>query len=110
VPWHAHRAPVVEVGAALGMTAGVAGKITLDVVLLAQTEVSEVTEGAGWVGLSMVTWSLLLLAMGSGWCGMSGGAAWPAADARVWAGQPVRRPAGRCLARRWTAVELSTVE
>lgn len=46
VPWHTHRAPLVEVGAALGIAAGVAGKTTLDVVLMAQTEVAEVAEGA----------------------------------------------------------------
>jgi 3-carboxy-cis,cis-muconate cycloisomerase len=46
VPWHTHRAPLVQVGAALGIAAGLAGKTTLDVVLMAQTEVGEVAEGA----------------------------------------------------------------
>jgi len=45
LPWHAARARVVEVAAALGVAAGVAGKVALDVVLLAQTEVGEVSEG-----------------------------------------------------------------
>ena len=45
VPWHAHRAPVVELGAALDAAAGAAGKIGLDVVLLAQDEVGEVRAG-----------------------------------------------------------------
>ena len=45
--WHTIRTPVARVGAALDLTAGVAAKIALDVVLLAQTEVGEVREGAG---------------------------------------------------------------
>jgi len=44
LPWHAARARVVEVATALGVAAGVAGKVALDVVLLAQTEVGEVSE------------------------------------------------------------------
>jgi len=44
LPWHTARARVVEVAAALGVAAGVAGKVALDVVLLAQTEVGEVSE------------------------------------------------------------------
>src|SRR5207244_10805378 len=46
VPWHTARARVVELAMALGIAAGVAGKVALDVVLLAQTEVAEVTERA----------------------------------------------------------------
>ena len=46
LPWHTARARVVEIGAVLGIAAGVAGKVALDVVLLAQTEVGEVSEGA----------------------------------------------------------------
>ena len=46
VPWHTARARVVELATALGIAAGVAGKVALDVVLLAQTEVAEVTERA----------------------------------------------------------------
>jgi 3-carboxy-cis,cis-muconate cycloisomerase len=45
LPWHTARARVAEVAAALGVAAGVAGKVALDVVLLAQTEVGEVAEG-----------------------------------------------------------------
>jgi 3-carboxy-cis,cis-muconate cycloisomerase len=45
VPWHANRARVVELAAALGQAAGAAGKVGTDVVLLAQTEVGEVAEG-----------------------------------------------------------------
>ena len=46
LPWHTARARVVEVATALGVAAGVAGKVALDVVLLAQTEVGEVSERA----------------------------------------------------------------
>ena len=44
VPWHTARGRVVEVATALGIAAGVAGKVALDIVLLAQTEVGEVSE------------------------------------------------------------------
>jgi 3-carboxy-cis,cis-muconate cycloisomerase len=46
-PWHTNRAPVADVGAALGAVASACGKIGLDVVLLSQPEVGEVAEGAG---------------------------------------------------------------
>lgn len=42
--WHADRTRIAELGAALAMAGGVAGKIALDVALLAQTEVGEVAE------------------------------------------------------------------
>jgi 3-carboxy-cis,cis-muconate cycloisomerase len=41
VPWHTDRTRVAELAAALGTAIGVAGKIALDVVLLAQAEVAE---------------------------------------------------------------------
>jgi 3-carboxy-cis,cis-muconate cycloisomerase len=44
LPWHAHRQRVAELGAALGATAGTAAKVGGDIVLLAQTEVGEVSE------------------------------------------------------------------
>lgn len=47
LPWHTNRTRIAEVGCALVTTAGVLGKIGLDVVLLAQTEVGEVREGPG---------------------------------------------------------------
>ena len=47
LPWHTARARVVEVANALGIAAGVAGKVALDVVLMAQTEVGEVSEAGG---------------------------------------------------------------
>jgi 3-carboxy-cis,cis-muconate cycloisomerase len=46
LPWHTARARVVEVASALGVAAGVAGKVALDVILMAQTEVGEVSERA----------------------------------------------------------------
>jgi 3-carboxy-cis,cis-muconate cycloisomerase len=47
LPWHTSRAPVRELVAALEAVAGVCGKIGLDVVLLAQTEVAEVSVPGG---------------------------------------------------------------
>jgi 3-carboxy-cis,cis-muconate cycloisomerase len=47
VPWHTNRAPLAELAGALGAVAAACGKIGLDVVLLAQSEVAEVAEGAG---------------------------------------------------------------
>jgi 3-carboxy-cis,cis-muconate cycloisomerase len=44
LPWHTSRGRVAELGAALAIAAGAAGKIGLDVVLMAQTEVGEVAE------------------------------------------------------------------
>lgn len=45
IPWHTDRNAVGRLAAALGLTAATLGKISLDVVLLAQTEVGEVAEG-----------------------------------------------------------------
>jgi 3-carboxy-cis,cis-muconate cycloisomerase len=52
LPWHANRARIAELGAALDVAAGVLGKIALDVTLLAQTEVGEVAEGGDGGGSS----------------------------------------------------------
>lgn len=46
LPWHARRLRVAELGSALAVAASFAGKIALDVALLAQTEVGEVREPA----------------------------------------------------------------
>ncbi|MDQ6771504.1 MAG: 3-carboxy-cis,cis-muconate cycloisomerase [Candidatus Dormibacteraeota bacterium] len=46
LPWHTARARVAQLGAALAVVAGTMGKIALDVVLLAQTEVREAAEPA----------------------------------------------------------------
>ncbi|MDG9695042.1 3-carboxy-cis,cis-muconate cycloisomerase [Streptomyces sp. DH17] len=44
LPWHALRTPIADLGAALAHTAGALGKIAADVLVLARTEVGEVTE------------------------------------------------------------------
>jgi len=43
--WHAERSRIAELGSGLAIAAGAAGKIALDIMLLAQTEVGEVSEG-----------------------------------------------------------------
>ena len=50
--WHTIRLPVADLAGALGTAAGVLGKVALDVVLLAQTEVGEVAEGTPGRGAS----------------------------------------------------------
>jgi 3-carboxy-cis,cis-muconate cycloisomerase len=47
LPWHTARGRIGELAGALAVTAGALGKAGLDVVLMAQTEVAEVTEAAG---------------------------------------------------------------
>ncbi len=47
VPWHADRSRIAEFGGALSLVAGVLGKISQDIILMAQTEVGEVAEPAG---------------------------------------------------------------
>jgi 3-carboxy-cis,cis-muconate cycloisomerase len=47
LPWHTQRLPVARLAFALDAAATACGKIGLDVVLLAQTEVDEVREAAG---------------------------------------------------------------
>jgi 3-carboxy-cis,cis-muconate cycloisomerase len=44
LPWHTSRVRVAALGSALAMLAGALAKIALDVVLMAQTEVGEVSE------------------------------------------------------------------
>ena len=46
LPWHTNRVRVGELAGALGVAAGALGKLALDVTLLAQTELGEVTEPA----------------------------------------------------------------
>lgn len=46
LPWHTERDRVAEIAASLGVVAGAMAKIAGDVVLLAQTEVGEASEGA----------------------------------------------------------------
>ncbi len=47
LPWHTNRRPVLDIVAALGKLIVALGKIALDVTLLAQTEVGEVSEASG---------------------------------------------------------------
>jgi 3-carboxy-cis,cis-muconate cycloisomerase len=47
IPWHTDRTRFAELASALGVLAGVLGKIALDVTLMAQTEVGEVAESSG---------------------------------------------------------------
>jgi 3-carboxy-cis,cis-muconate cycloisomerase len=46
LPWHTERDRIAEIATTLGVLAGAMAKIANDIVLLAQTEVGEVTEGA----------------------------------------------------------------
>ncbi|MFG3340774.1 lyase family protein [Glycomyces sp. NPDC048151] len=45
VTWHTARNPVVRIGAAAAEAAGACGKVAVDVILLSQNEVGEVSEG-----------------------------------------------------------------
>ena len=47
LPWHTARGRIGELAGALAVPAGALGKIALDVILLAQTEVGEVAEPGG---------------------------------------------------------------
>ncbi|CAA9489638.1 MAG: 3-carboxy-cis,cis-muconate cycloisomerase [uncultured Rubrobacteraceae bacterium] len=47
LPWHTDRTRVSGIGEALSLLAGVLGKVSHDVVLMAQTEVGEVAEPSG---------------------------------------------------------------
>jgi 3-carboxy-cis,cis-muconate cycloisomerase len=53
LPWHTIRTPIAELGTALAVAAGIAAKVALDIVLLAQTEVGEVREGDGGASSTM---------------------------------------------------------
>jgi 3-carboxy-cis,cis-muconate cycloisomerase len=46
LPWHAERDRVAGLAASVGVAAGAVAKIAADIVLMAQTEVAEVAEGA----------------------------------------------------------------
>jgi 3-carboxy-cis,cis-muconate cycloisomerase len=52
VPWHTDRSRIAQIGGAVSLLAGVLGKISLDIILMAQTEVGEVSEPAGRGGSS----------------------------------------------------------
>jgi 3-carboxy-cis,cis-muconate cycloisomerase len=47
LPWHTNRRPVLDIASALGKLIVALGKIALDVTLLAQTEIGEVSEATG---------------------------------------------------------------
>lgn len=47
VPWHTSRLRVAELGSVLALCAGTMHKLALDVILLSQTEVAEVSEPSG---------------------------------------------------------------
>jgi 3-carboxy-cis,cis-muconate cycloisomerase len=51
-PWHTVRLPIADLAGALGATAGVIATVAVDVVLMAQTEVAEVSEGGSRGGSS----------------------------------------------------------
>jgi 3-carboxy-cis,cis-muconate cycloisomerase len=53
LPWHVDRGPVAELAGALDAVGAACGKVGLDVVLLAQNEVGEVSEGEGGGSSSM---------------------------------------------------------
>ncbi|WP_416971254.1 3-carboxy-cis,cis-muconate cycloisomerase [Streptomyces sp. 4F14] len=47
LPWHVLRTPVADLAGSLAFTAGALGKVGVDVLTLARTEVGEVAEGSG---------------------------------------------------------------
>ncbi|MDX3643421.1 3-carboxy-cis,cis-muconate cycloisomerase [Streptomyces sp. MB09-02B] len=47
LPWHTLRTPVADLAGALAFAAGALGKIAVDVLTLARTEIAEVAEGSG---------------------------------------------------------------
>jgi 3-carboxy-cis,cis-muconate cycloisomerase len=53
LPWHTDRTRIAELAGALGTAAGALAKVAGDVVLLAQTEVGELAEGAPGPSSSM---------------------------------------------------------
>lgn len=51
--WHTNRSPVVRIGSAAAEAAGACGKVAVDVMLLSQNEIGEVSEARGGVSISM---------------------------------------------------------
>jgi len=47
LPWHTLRTPVADLAGVLAFTAGALGKIAVDVLTLARTEIAELAEGSG---------------------------------------------------------------
>jgi 3-carboxy-cis,cis-muconate cycloisomerase len=52
LPWHTERTRIAELAGALGGAAGAVGTVARDVILSAQTEIGELTEGGGEGGSS----------------------------------------------------------
>ncbi|HEV7187558.1 MAG TPA: 3-carboxy-cis,cis-muconate cycloisomerase [Blastococcus sp.] len=52
VAWHTVRLPIADLAGALGATAGVVATVAVDIVLMAQTEVGELSEGGARGGSS----------------------------------------------------------
>jgi 3-carboxy-cis,cis-muconate cycloisomerase len=51
--WHTNRYPVVRIGSAAAEAAGTCGKVAVDIILLSQNEIGEVSEARGGVSTSM---------------------------------------------------------
>ncbi|MFF7159985.1 3-carboxy-cis,cis-muconate cycloisomerase [Streptomyces sp. NPDC008086] len=47
LPWHTLRTPIADLAGCLALAAGALGKIAVDVLTLARTEIAEVAEGSG---------------------------------------------------------------
>ncbi|MFE9621799.1 3-carboxy-cis,cis-muconate cycloisomerase [Streptomyces sp. NPDC006527] len=47
LPWHTLRTPIADLAGCLAFTAGALGKMAVDVLALARTEIAEVAEGSG---------------------------------------------------------------
>ncbi|MFF3846165.1 3-carboxy-cis,cis-muconate cycloisomerase [Streptomyces sp. NPDC002328] len=47
LPWHTLRTPIADLAGCLAFTAGALGKVAVDVLTLARTEIAEVAEGGG---------------------------------------------------------------
>ncbi|MFE0452754.1 3-carboxy-cis,cis-muconate cycloisomerase [Streptomyces sp. NPDC058914] len=47
LPWHTLRTPIADLAGCLAFTAGALGKMAVDVLTLARTEIAEVAEGSG---------------------------------------------------------------
>ncbi|RZU23523.1 3-carboxy-cis,cis-muconate cycloisomerase [Streptomyces sp. BK239] len=47
LPWHTLRTPIADLAGCLAFTAGALGKVAVDVLTLARTEIAEVSEGSG---------------------------------------------------------------
>ncbi|NUP45801.1 MAG: 3-carboxy-cis,cis-muconate cycloisomerase [Catenulispora sp.] len=53
LPWHVLRTPIADLASALASASGALGKVAADVLVLARTEIGEVSEGVGGVSSTM---------------------------------------------------------